>query len=92
MASKVSGKSVWKCHCQKNMSNQSQQMKRDIEREVTERLRVLQNDTHNVKEKVMKEAKQMYRDKASQIVDHLRNKDTQKKIFMWREGSLNTKI
>lgn len=39
-----------------------------------------------VKEKVMKEAKQMYRDKASQIVDHLRNKDTQKKIFMWREG------
>lgn len=34
----------------------------------------------------MKEAKQMYRDKASQIVDHLRNKDTQKKIFMWREG------
>lgn len=34
----------------------------------------------------MKEARQIYRDKASQLVDHLRNKDTQKKIFMWREG------
>lgn len=72
----------------KNMSNQSQQMKRDIQREVKERLSFLENDAHNVKEKIMKEARQIYRDKASQLVDHLRNKDTQKKIFMWREDEL----
>lgn len=34
----------------------------------------------------MKEARQIYRDKASQLVDHLRNKDTQKNIFRWPEG------
>lgn len=39
-----------------------------------------------VKEKIMKEARQIYKDKASQIVDHLRNKETQKRIFVWREG------
>lgn len=72
----------------KNMSKQSQQMKLDIQREVEERLRFLENDTHNVKEKVMKEARQIYRDKASQLVDHLRNKDTQKNIFRWPEDEL----
>lgn len=39
-----------------------------------------------VKEKVMREARQIYRDIASQLVDHLRNKDTQKNIFRWHEG------
>lgn len=81
---KVYGKVIAK----KNMSNQSQQEKLDIQQAVTERLRFLENDAHNVKEKVMREARQIYRDIASQLVDHLRNKDTQKNIFRWHEDEL----
>lgn len=41
-----------------------------------------------VKEKTMEEAKNLYENIAHQIVDHLKNEETQKRIFVWPEGKL----